>query len=117
MMLSGVMVIGMVAVGKSPLFVVFIALVGFFLYAMRAVLQAWAIESTPKNLAGTAVGVQFGVTALGASIAPFLFGMIADATSVYTGFYFLAGTIIFANVLVFFMPNTETHKAAPAPAH
>jgi MFS transporter, FSR family, fosmidomycin resistance protein len=116
MLLSGVMVIGMVAVGKSPLFVVFIALVGFFLYAMRAVLQAWAIESAPKNLAGTAVGVQFGITTLGASIAPFLFGTIADAFGLYAGFYFLAAIIIFANVLVVFMPDAEKPQAAPVPA-
>ncbi|HYH42911.1 MAG TPA: MFS transporter [Burkholderiales bacterium] len=109
MLLSGVMVIGMVLAGNSPLFIVFIALVGFFLYAMRAVLQAWAIESTPKNLAGSAVGIQFGVTALGGAVSPILFGVIADAYSLYVGFYFLAGIIIFANLLVFFMP-----KDAPA---
>jgi sugar phosphate permease len=115
MVLSGVMVIGMVAVGKTPLFIVFIALVGFFLYAMRAVLQAWAIESAPKNLAGTAVGVQFGITTLGASVAPFLFGMIADSYGLYAGFYFLAGVIICANALVFFIPD-EKLKVAPAAA-
>ena len=116
MVLSGVMVIGMVAAGRSPLFIVFIALIGFFLYAMRAVLQAWAIESAPKNLAGTAVGVQFGITTLGASVSPFLFGIVADAFGLYAGFYFLAGIIIFANGLVFFMPDTQKLKAAAATA-
>ena len=48
---------GPIAVDEYGVIVVFIALVGFFLYAMRAVLQAWALESTPKNLAGAAVGV------------------------------------------------------------
>jgi sugar phosphate permease len=112
MVLSGVMVVGMVLAGKSVLFVFFIAMVGFFLYAMRSVLQAWALEVTPKNLAGAAVGIQFAVTALGAAISPILFGVIADAYSLYAGFYFLAGIIIFANVLVFFMPA----DAKPAPA-
>jgi sugar phosphate permease len=116
MLLTGVMLIGMVLAGKSTLFVFFIALVGFFLYGMRAVLQAWAVECTPKHLAGTGVGVQFGITALGAAVSPFLFGIIADATSIYVGFYFLAGTIILANVLVFFMPNAEATKAAAAVA-
>ena len=115
MLLTGVMLIGMVLAGKSVLFVVFVALVGFFLYAMRAVLHAWAIESTPRNLAGSAVGIQFGVTSLGASVSPLLFGAIADATSVYMGFYFLAGTIICANLLVFFMPDTgRVHPAVTA---
>jgi sugar phosphate permease len=112
MVLTGLMLIGMVLAGKSLVFVLFVALVGFFLYGMRSVLQAWAVESTPRHLAGTGVGVQFGVTALGGSVAPIVFGVIADATDVYMGFYFLAGTIIFANLLVFFMPDT----AAPQPA-
>ena len=40
------------------------------------------------------------------------FGIIADATNVNAGFYFLAGTIIFANLLVFFIPHTQAPKAA-----
>lgn len=116
MLLTGVMILGMALAGKSILFVFFIALVGFFLYAMRSVLQAWAVECTPKHLAGTGVGLQFGITAIGASVAPALFGVIADAFDIYTAFYFLAGTIICANFLVFFVPNGETVKAAPATA-
>jgi sugar phosphate permease len=116
MLLTGVMIVGMALAGKSILFVFFIALVGFFLYAMRSVLQAWAIECTPKHLAGTGVGVQFGITAIGASVAPALFGVIADAYDLYTAFYFLAATIILANFLVFFVPNGEAPKIAPAAA-
>ena len=114
MLLSGVMLIGMVLAGRSLAFVVFVALVGFFLYAMRAVLQAWALESTPKELAGSAVGIQFGITSLGSAVSPLLFGLIADAFSLYAGFYFLAGLIISANVLVFFMPAETKPAATPA---
>ena len=35
-------IVFMALAGKRVLFVVFIELVGFFLYAMRPVLQAWA---------------------------------------------------------------------------
>ena len=52
---------------------------------------------------------------LGASVAPFLFGMIADSYGLYAGFYFLAGVIICANALVFFIPD-EKLKVAPAAA-
>jgi len=111
MLLSGAMIIGMAFAGKSMWFVVFVALVGFFLYAMRAVLQAWAVESVPKNLAGAGVGLQFGFTSLGAAISPAIFGLIADNFDIYKGFYFLAGIIVFANLLVLFMP-----PEAPRPA-
>jgi len=115
MVLTCVMIVFMALAGKSVTFVIFIALVGFFLYAMRPVLQAWAVEATPRDLAGSGVGLQFGIQHIGASIAPALFGMIADATDIYTAFYFLAGTILFANVLIVFMPNGDTTpRTAPA---
>jgi FSR family fosmidomycin resistance protein-like MFS transporter len=97
MLLSGAMIIGMVLAGHSTWFVVFIALVGFFLYAMR--------------------GLQFGMTSLGAAISPSLFGMIADNFDIYKAFYFLAGTIVFANLLILLMPKEQaSHKARPVPA-
>lgn len=114
MLLSGVTIIGMVFAGQSFLFIVFVALVGFFLYAMRPVMQAWAIENTPKHLAGTGVGLQFTILAIGGSIAPATFGLIADTWNVYVAFYFLAGTIIAANVLVLFVPNTGNPHATAA---
>jgi len=111
MLLTGVTIIGMVFAGQSFLFIVFVALVGFFLYAMRPVMQAWAVENTPKRLAGTGVGLQFTILAIGGSIAPATFGVIADTWSVYVAFYFLAGTIIAANLLVLFIPKTGNPHA------
>ena len=103
--LTGVMIVAMAMAGKSLWFIVFVALVGFFLYAMRPVMQAWAVDSTPRHLAGSGVGLQFGITAVGASISPALFGIIADAWDIHTAFYFLAATIVASTVLVFFMPD------------
>jgi len=110
--LTGVTIAAMALASKTVLFVVFIALVGFFLYAMRPVLQAWAVESTPHHLAGSGVGLQFGITALGASISPAIFGMIADAYDINTAFFFLAGTIIAANFLVFFIKTDDARPRA-----
>jgi FSR family fosmidomycin resistance protein-like MFS transporter len=111
MMLTAVTIAAMAFAGGSLAFVIFVALVGFFLYAMRSVLQAWAVEVTPKHLAGTGVGLQFGITGLGASISPAIFGIIADTYDLYTGFMFLAGIIALANFLVLFVPKEGTsHK-------
>ncbi len=110
MLLSGLTIIGMVLAGQSFAFIIFVALVGFFMYAMRPVMQAWAVENTPKRLAGTGVGLQFTILSIGGSIAPATFGMIADAWGIYSAFYFLAGTIILANLLVVFVPRQD--KAA-----
>ncbi len=114
MLLSGVTIIGMVLAGQSFAFIIFVALIGFFMYAMRPVMQAWAVENTPKRLAGTGVGLQFTILAIGGSIAPAMFGMIADAWNIYAAFYFLAGTIILANLLVVFVPHTGAARAPAA---
>jgi MFS family permease len=114
MVLTGVMIVGLALAGKTPLFVVFIALVGFFLYAMRPVLQAWAVEATPKHLAGTGVGLQFGIQSAGAAVSPAIFGMVADAFDIYKAFYFLAATIVAANLMVFFLPSGKAAKVATA---
>jgi len=106
----------MVLAGRSALFVVFIALVGFFLYAMRSILQAWAVESVPPNLAGAGVGVQFGVTSTGSALSPAVFGMIADRYDLYTGFYFLAGLIACTNLLIAFMPRETIRHAKRSPS-
>ncbi len=112
MLVSGLMIIGMVLAGQSFAFIVFVALVGFFLYAMRPVMQAWAVENTPRRLAGTGVGLQFTILAIGGSIAPATFGIIADTWSVYAAFYFLAGTIILANLLVMLVPPARADATA-----
>ena len=107
MVLTGVTIIGMIVAGNSVWFVVFVGLVGSFLYAMRSVLQAWAVECTPRHLAGTGVAVQFSVTAIGSSMAPAMFGMIADARGIFATFYVMAATIIVGNLLVIFVPGGD----------
>ncbi len=91
--------------------VMIIAVLGFFLYAIRPVMQAWLLETTPKNMGGTSIGVLFGAQALGSSIAPLLGGLIADQFGLAATFYFLAGTIVLANLFILFMPRTEAATA------
>ena len=107
MMMTGVVLAFMAFAGKSHAFIVFIAVLGFFLYAIRPVMQAWLLESTPKNMGGTSIGILFGAQALGASIAPLVGGMIADRYGLLSTFWFLAGTIVVANVFIFLMPKGE----------
>jgi len=101
--------------GGTSLFVLFVAMLGCFLFAIRPVLQAWLLDSTPKDMGGSAIGVMFGVQSLGAAAGPLICGMIADQWGLLMTFWFLAFTIIVANLLVFFMP-TETGKAEAKPA-
>jgi MFS family permease len=112
MAMTAVVLLFMAVAGKSAAFVFFVTVLGFFLYAIRPVLQAWLLETTPKNMGGTSIGVLFGAQALGSSIGPVLGGVVADRYGLSAAFYFLAGTIVAANLFIFLMPKTE---AAPSP--
>ena len=111
MAMTAVVLVFMALAGKSAAFVFFVTILGFFLYAIRPVLQAWLLETTPKNMGGTSIGVLFGAQALGSSVGPFLGGLVADHYGLSAAFYFLAGTIVAANLFIFFMPRTEAAKA------
>ena len=107
MVMTAVVLVFMALAGKSAAFVFFVTILGFFLYAIRPVLQAWLLETTPKNMGGTSIGVLFGAQALGSSIGPLLGGLVADRYGLSAAFYFLAGTIVLANLFIFFMPKNE----------
>lgn len=107
MLMTAVVLVFMAFAGKSHAFIVFIAILGFFLYAIRPVLQAWLLETTPKNMGGTSIGILFGAQSLGASVAPLIGGIIADRYGLLSTFWFLAGTIIVANLFIFAMPRTQ----------
>ncbi len=111
MLMTAVVLVFMAFAGKSQAFIFFIAVLGFFLYAIRPVLQAWLLETTPKNMGGTSIGILFGAQSLGASVAPLIGGLIADRYGLITTFWFLAGTIVVANLFIFAMPK-EAPKTA-----
>jgi MFS family permease len=114
MAMTAVVLLAMVFAGGSPAFIFLIAALGFFLYAIRPVLQAWVLEATPKNMGGTSIGVLFGMQAVGSSIGPLVGGFMADHYGILSTFWFLAGTIVFANLFIFFIkvPGQESKAAA-----
>ena len=114
MIMTGIVLAAMTFAGNSPLFVFFVALLGFFLFAIRPVLQAWLLDATPKNLGGTAIGAMFGIQSIGSFIGPMVCGFIAYRWGILTAFWFLAGSIIVANMLVFFIPNEAFDKTQAA---
>src|SRR6266446_6252708 len=104
MAMTAVVLVFMALAGHSFWFVALIAILGFFLYAIRPVLQAWLLETAPKKMGGTSIGVLFATQALGSAIGPLIAGFLADRYGLFATFYFLAITIVIANLFIFFMP-------------
>ena len=113
--MTAVVLVFMALAGRSLAFVFFVAILGFFLFAIRAVLQAWLLDAAPKGLAGTSIGFMFGMQSIGAAIGPFVAGMIADRYGLSSTFYFLALTIVIANVFMLFTPMPQRTEEVQAP--
>ena len=109
MLSSGAVLVMMAFAGGSPVFIALVAVLGFFLYATRPVIQAWLLETTPKNMGGSSIGILFGAQALGGALGPLLGGMVADRHGLLATFYLLAGMIVVANVFVLWVPTTKGH--------
>jgi FSR family fosmidomycin resistance protein-like MFS transporter len=104
MSMTAVVILFMILAGGTIWFVMLVALLGFFLYAVRAVLQAWLLDATPSGMGGSAIGLLFGSQALGQAFGPVSAGIVADHYGIMAAFYFLAGTIIIANLMIFITP-------------
>jgi MFS transporter, FSR family, fosmidomycin resistance protein len=104
MAMTAVVIVMMVVAGNSPWFVGLVALLGFFLFAVRAVLQAWMLDATPPGMGGSAIGLLFSIQAAGAATGPISAGLVADHFGLMSAFYFTAATIVVANLMVFATP-------------
>jgi MFS family permease len=112
MAMTALVLVLMAFAGGSSLFVLAIGFLGFFLFAIRAVMQAWILDASPANMGGTAIGVLFGMQAVGSAIGPLVGGILADSYGLTATFYFLAATIIIANIFIVFTPGAPQHRPA-----
>jgi MFS family permease len=93
------------------LFITALAILGFFLYAVRPVIWAWVLDLGPRKLGGSMVSFFSGSQSLLSSLSPVLCGFIADRWGILTAFYFLAGTVFVANLIV--LAIREEKREAP----
>jgi FSR family fosmidomycin resistance protein-like MFS transporter len=100
MVSTSVLLIVLMAMRVEWLFVLVLALIGFFLYSTHPVLNAWALDIAPPHLGGTSIGILFASQSLLGGIAPIVGGLIADQFGIEMAFYFIAFTVLVANVMI-----------------
>ena len=110
--LSTIVLVLLTFIGDPTVYVAAISVLGFFLFAIRPVVQSWMMDMVPGEFAGSATSLMFGVQAILGAIAPILGGVIADRYGLVVVFYVLAGIMFFANILVLFVPRESGRKAA-----
>ena len=90
-----------------PVLLVVVGLSGVFVFAVRPVLQSWALDMTPPQLGGSMVSLLFGTQSLFAMAVPILGGLIADAWGLEYVFQILSGAIIIAAVISLTIPDNS----------
>lgn len=94
------------------LFITGLACLGFFLYAVRPVIWAWVLDLGPKELGGSMVSFFSGSQSLLSSLSPVICGFIADRWGILAAFYFLAGTVFVANLIVLTIREEKRENSA-----
>jgi MFS family permease len=87
--------------------VVAVSILGFALFAVRPVIHSWMMDLVPRTLSGSATSLLFGTQSLLSVAVPPIGGVIADAYGLAAVFYFLAGTMLVANLLVYLLPHQD----------
>jgi MFS family permease len=114
MVSTSVMLVILMALRLEWLFVLALALIGFFLFSTQPVLNAWALDIAPPGLGGTSIGMLFASQSLLGGIAPIVGGYIADQYGIEMAFYFVAATVLVANVGIVTIRDDRGAQNAPA---
>jgi sugar phosphate permease len=105
--LSTVAIFVLTLVKDQTLYVGCISLLGFFLFAIRPVVQSWMMDLVPPSFAGSATSLMFGVQAVLGALTPLIGGVMADRYGLLAVFYMLTGIMLLANILALLVPRRE----------
>lgn len=90
-----------------------LVLMGLFLFSMRPVIFAFALDVTAQQVGASTIGIIFASNQLMAAIAPTIAGALADRFGVINIFY-LAGGLILAGAFMTILLPTEAALAGHA---
>jgi MFS transporter, FSR family, fosmidomycin resistance protein len=107
MISTTIIVVALTFIRDPIAYVACVSVLGFFMYATRPVVQSWQMDRSPPELLASMTGAMFMVQALMSAIAPVIGGMLADRFGLLSVFYFLAASVLLANLLCLTMPKTE----------
>lgn len=94
-------------IDNQTVFVVGVAVLGFFLYAIRPVVHSWMMDLVPRHLGGSATSVLFGTQSILSTLTPVIGGLIADTYGLVYVFYFLAALMLISNLITMTLPNSN----------
>ncbi|MFQ5995782.1 MAG: MFS transporter [Acidiferrobacterales bacterium] len=110
-----VVIVGLTMTRNDLVFITAVSVLGFAMFAVRPVVHSWLMDLTPAHLSGSATSLMFGMQNGLSAIVPIVGGVIADIWGLTAVFYFLAATMVVANVLVYLLPQPEPSATSVEP--
>ena len=107
MVSTTIVVVALTFIRDPMIYVACVSVLGFFMYATRPVIQSWQMDRSPPELLASMTGAMFMVQAVMSAAAPLIGGMLADRYGLIAVFYFLAASVLMANLLCLTIPKTE----------
>lgn len=102
-----IVVVALTFVHNPAIYVACVSILGFCMYATRPVIQSWQMDRSPPELQASMTSAMFTVQAVMSATAPLVGGLLADRFGLISVFYFLAASVLAANVLCLAIPKTE----------
>jgi MFS transporter, FSR family, fosmidomycin resistance protein len=102
-----ILVLGLSFVDSMPVYIACVSVLGFVMYAMRPVIHSWLMDRSPPELAASVTSAMFGVQSALSMLTPSIGGFIADSYGLPAVFYFLAASVLIANLLALAVPKSE----------
>ncbi len=100
------------AFGGGDFFLISLILLGLFLFSMRPIIFAYAMDVTPKEVGATTVGFVFSTNQILSAVAPFIAGLIADMAGPSSAFFFVGGLIVTACIVAALLPKPLPPEAS-----
>ncbi len=97
--MSMVIIFVMPLTDSLTFFIILVGFAGVSTFAVRPVIQSWALEKAPPQLGGSIVSLLFGTQSAFAMAVPVIGGLIADIWGIGFVFYALAATIVVAMIV------------------
>jgi len=91
-----------------------VAGVGLFLFSLRSVVFAYALDVAPGEMGASTVGVLFGAQQIVTAFAPLLVGLIADWLGLGAAVLLAAAFSLLGAMVVALLPLLDRTTAAPA---
>ena len=105
-----ILIVLITMIKNETIFVAGITVLGFAIYAIRPVTQAWMMDLAPQEHGASAVSVMFAMQSAWTPILVFASGLIADNFGLKYVFYLVALSMLAANFVAYFLQKRKTPK-------